>query len=172
MYRKKEIIFIVCLLLIIFLGIFMNKKKVKIEDNIISPNEQIVIEIDGEVRERRTIYYTKSLTYGALFIRIKNILNEYSDISSFDLLKVINQSISITIPTTDKNNNAQVNNKININTATKEELKTLPQIGDKRSEKIIEYIKKYGSITTWEKFFEIASIPNTAKEQIKEQAIL
>ena len=55
---------------------------------------------------------------------------------------------------------------------TKKELMTLPQIGEKRSEAIINYIKKNGKIKTWTEFFRIVSIKDDYKEVIKRQAIL
>ena len=61
---------------------------------------------------------------------------------------------------------------ININTATKQELMSLPQIGEKRSEKIMEYIKNNGKFKTWDDFFKIVSVKDEYKNAIKKQAIL
>ena len=80
--------------------------------------------------------------------------------------------MSIHIPSLDKNNAYDSQAVVHINTATIEELKQLPQIGDKRAEKIINFIKENGKIDSWDKFFEITSVPDAAKEKIMEQAIL
>ena len=49
---------------------------------------------------------------------------------------------------------------------------SLPQIGEKRSEKIIDYIKTNGRINSWEEFFKIVSVNDENKEIIKKQAVL
>ena len=105
-------------------------------------------------------------------INIKNLLNEYSDLSKFNLYESIEKSTDINIPSLDTNNNYSSNSFIDINKATKKELMTLPQIGEKRSEAIIEHIKNNGKIKTWNEFFSIVKIKDEYKEVIKKQAIL
>ena len=94
------------------------------------------------------------------------------ELSKFDLYASIDKSMDITIPTLDINNNYNSNSFIDINKASKKELMTLPQIGEKRSEAIINYIMKNGKIKTWTEFFSIVSIRDEYKEVIKKQAIL
>ena len=80
--------------------------------------------------------------------------------------------MDINIPTIDRNNHYDSSVFININSATKQQLMSLPQIGEKRSEKILEYIKNNGKIKTWEEFFKIVSMKDEYKNEIKRQAIL
>ena len=138
----------------------------------IETNTNIVIELDGEIARKTTLVFHSKITYGTVFLKINNLLNEYSDLSSFDLYKTIEFSINIHIPTIDKNNHYDSQAYIKINTATKHELMSLPQIGEKRSEKIIDYIKTNGRINTWEEFFKIVSVNDENKEIIKKQAVL
>lgn len=136
----------------------------------------IEIEVEGEVARDCTLVFAKQITYGFVFLQIKSILNPYSDLSSFDPLKVIEGSIYILIPTLDLHNEyieesvSQLN--ININTATKKELLQLKQIGEKRAQKILDFIEKYGKITSWDLFWRITDVPEKARDYIRQQAFL
>ena len=170
MYKKKEIIFLLFIIIILVLvGIYINDEE-KIE--YAETDNTIVVNIDGEIARKTKLEFQNQTTYGSVFLKIKNLLNEYSDLSGFDLYKTIDKSVDIYIPTIDKNNHYDSSIFININTATKKELMSLPQIGEKRSEKIIEYIKTTGKIKTWEEFFKIVSVKDEYKTEIKKQAIL
>ncbi len=176
MNRKKEwIIGILFIILGISFNAFFYLKDNKKEESIDEPRElrsPIRIKIDGEIARNLEMIYVKPLTYGALFLRIEYALNEFSDISSFPLEQSIDCSLTITIPTKDLNNHYTPTSKIYIPTATLEELMSLPQIGEKRGKKIMDYLDKNGSIDSWETFFKIASIPEHAQAQIMQQAIL
>lgn len=174
MLLKKEIKYILFFLVIVLIGVgFMfkpeEKEEIDKENKIVSP---IIIQIDGEVVRRTKLVYSTPLTYGKLLLQIQTITNEYSDLSGFSLDERITQSVNITIPTKDINNQYQENKKIYINYATEEELKMLPQIGDKRSQKILEYREEYGRISTWEQLWKIVSVSDEAKKKIIQQAIL
>lgn len=58
--------------------------------------------------------------------------------------------------------------KININTATKEELMTLRGIGEARAEDIIRYRESHGSFRKIEDIMKISGIKDAAFEKIKE----
>lgn len=179
MYRKKELLIasLVGLILFIYTVVINYQKNEPImEEKSYNYPTPIVIIVDGEVVRRTKLIYNNPITYGALFIKIKNICNEFSDLSSFDLLKIISKDIEISIPTTDLGNNYDSNSNdkklININTATQTELMTLPQIGEKRSQKIIEYRTTFGRISSWDILWQITSVPDAVKEKIIEQAVL
>ena len=144
------------------------KEKEILENN----NNMIIITIDGELARKTTLIFQSQTTYGTVFLKVKSLLNEYSDLSNFDLYKSITSSENIFIPSIDKNNHYDNSVYININTATKEQLMSLPQIGEKRSQKILDYIKNNGRIKTWDEFFKIATVKDEYKDKIKEQAIL
>ncbi len=178
MYRKKELLIAglvgVIILVYFFIINYQKEESILEEPNYDYPNP-IVITIDGEVVRRTELVYNNPITYGALFIRIKNICNEYSDLTGFDLFEVISNDIEILIPTIDFGNNydGKIANKlININEASQIELMTLSQIGEKRSQKIIDYRTTYGKINSWDLLWQITSVPDAAKEQIIQQAVL
>lgn len=174
MYRKKEKIGIAVILLgIVIFYLWGRITKVdQTEDLGIQGKDLIQIKLEGEVIRPTEVSYLNPVPYGVLFLRVENCLNEFSDLSGFSLETIIRSSITIYIPSLDKNNAYDSNAVVHINTATLQELKQLPQIGDKRAEKIIDYIKENGRIDSWEKLFEITSVPDAAKEKIMEQAVL
>lgn len=62
--------------------------------------------------------------------------------------------------------------KIVIHQATFDQLLQLYQIGEKRAEKIWNYLQVNRTIESWEKLKEITAISDAALEKIKEQAVL
>lgn len=69
---------------------------------------------------------------------------------------------------TEKNNNQKKASKININTATQEELETLPGIGPTTSLKIINYRKENGKFRTIEDIKEVNGIGESKFNTIKD----
>lgn len=177
MYRKKEAILIILmfffvLMILVFLY-YKTPKKVEKEENIIfSLEEPIQIHIEGEIDRYVDLVYVKPISYATLFMKLSILINEFSDISSFAMEEMIYESCSIIIPTKDRNNQFTPSEKIDIHHASSDDLMKLPQIGEKRAKKILDYIALYGYIDSWETFFKIASIPNHAQDQIKQQAFL
>lgn len=174
MYKKKEIIIFLGLAILISIFIlakcFSNEKKE--EGDIINIPNNIIISIDGEIARPIKLEINNPISYGVLFIKIKNSLNEYSDLSNFDYNELITECIEITIPSNDTNSQYTTADKININIASISELIELPQIGEKRAKKIRDYIVENGKINSWEIFFSIVGVPEGVKEAIKKQAIL
>ena len=64
-------------------------------------------------------------------------------------------------------NTRKKNNKVNINTATKEELDTLPGIGESTANKIISYREEKGNFKSIEEIKEVSGIGDSKYEQIK-----
>lgn len=62
--------------------------------------------------------------------------------------------------------------KININTATKEELTTLKGIGEVKAEAIIKFREHYGSIRSIEELINIKGIGEKTIENIKKDIIV
>jgi competence protein ComEA len=58
--------------------------------------------------------------------------------------------------------------KVNINTATKEQLVTLPGIGESKADSIIAYRTEHGSFSSIEEIMEIPGIKEAVFSKIKE----
>lgn len=94
--------------------------------------------------------------------------------------KVENESATGSDGTTSKSSNSSINTgsqsektsnqtKININTATEQELDSLPGIGPSTAAKILEYRKEKGKFKTIEEIKEVSGIGESKYEKIKDQ---
>ena len=75
------------------------------------------------------------------------------------------------IPVGGTSKEAAKDGKVNINTATVEELKTLKGVGEKKAEAIIEYRKKNGSFKTKEDLMKVRGIGKKLFESFKERIV-
>ena len=75
------------------------------------------------------------------------------------------------IPAGETRNEATKEGKVNINTATVEELKTLKGVGEKKAEAIIEYRKKNGSLQTKEDLMKVRGIGKKLFESFQERIV-
>ncbi len=94
--------------------------------------------------------------------------------------KVENESATGSDGTTSKSSNSSINTgsqsektsnqtKININTATEQELDSLPGIGPSTAAKILEYRKEKGKFKTIEEIKEVSGIGESKYEKIKDR---
>lgn len=75
------------------------------------------------------------------------------------------------IPSGVTSKEAAKSGKVNINTATVEELKTLKGVGEKKAEAIIEYRKKNGSFKTKEDLMKVRGIGKKLFESFQERIV-
>ena len=75
------------------------------------------------------------------------------------------------IPSGVTSKEASKEGKVNINTATVEELKTLKGVGEKKAEAIIEYRKKNGSFKTKEDLMKVRGIGKKLFESFQERIV-
>ena len=107
-----------------------------------------------------------------IIIYSKEDLQKYKDNLS---TKKIEDEIKKEIISIDKNNKAEINidlkednSKININTASKEELTTLPGVGESKAEAIIKYREDNGNYEKIEDIKNVSGIGESAFEKIKD----
>ena len=75
------------------------------------------------------------------------------------------------IPAGETRKEAAKDGKVNINTATVEELKTLKGVGEKKAEAIIEYRKKNGSFQTKEDLMKVRGIGKKLFDSFQERIV-
>ena len=75
------------------------------------------------------------------------------------------------IPAGETSQEAAKEGKVNINTATVEELKTLKGVGEKKAEAIIEYRKKNGSFKTKEDLMKVRGIGKKLFDSFQERIV-
>lgn len=198
MKAKKELIIIILIvitsLVLVFLPMIINNPNNNsnnevIETTEVKTNNTITITVYGEITYQpinsinddeitNTLSFEcmSGITYGEIINRIDNYLTGYSIIDD-DLTKRYFDSSKIYIKssnTIDIEEEAIDNNigKININTATVDELDDLPGIGIKRASRIIEYIKTNGKIESFSELKSLIGVSDEVIELIKEKAFL
>lgn len=89
-----------------------------------------------------------------------------ADISNINLVTTIENNVKIIIPKINENS-GEIVAYINLNTCTKEELMTVPNIGLAKAEAIIKYRTEKGSFTSVEELKNINGIGDAIFEKIK-----
>lgn len=164
---KIQIVFI-CIFIISGISIYIqdNERKASFSvnsSNISKNDDRIGVYISGEIKNTG-VYYLKKDSRITDLINICGGLTEEADVSKINPAQKLNDSDKIIIPKKEENLNTEsiedtnesdinVQEKININTATKDELTSLNGIGEATANKIINYRNK-------NKFKEIEDIMN------------
>ena len=147
---------IVIIIFILFISINIDKQTIN-EDKYIS------VEIKGEI-ENPGIY---NLKLGSTLNDLFNMANlkDDADTSQYSLQNVLYNSQVIVV-------NKKRNNLVSINTATLNELITLPGIGENIANRIIEYRLVYGSFNNLEDLMNVNGIGNGKFKKLKEYICL
>jgi len=145
-------------------------------------DKSIVVEIKGEVK-KPDVYTLDENSIIKDLIEIAGGLTENADVSninrakklqSHELVYIANKSekdieVKATNSSIDMTNKESVSGKVNINSATLEDLKTLNGIGDSKAKSIIEYREKNGNFKSIEDIKNVTGIGEKMYEKIKEQ---
>lgn len=154
-----------------------DKSKITINDNEIqlqSREDKIAVYITGEVKNPGVYYIDENWRLDDL-IKECGGLTEDADLSEINLAEKLNDSDKIDIPKivleesveTDNETTSEDEGLININKASKEELKTLNGIGDTLADNIIEYREK-NKFDKIEDILNVNGIGESKFENIKE----
>ena len=168
------------------LEIVENKTEEKTED--IDQVAKIIVHVSGAVKQEGIIELEENSRV-ADAIELAGGVREDAYMKDVNLAELLEDGMKIYIPskeevenqkesgnyvgntntsnknTTDKND---LNSKVNINTATKEELDTLPGIGESTANKIINYREENGKFKSIEEIKEVSGIGDSKFEQIKD----
>lgn len=160
------------------------KNNVKIKQETITPqaDKNVVVEIKGEVK-KPDVYILNEDAIIKDLIEAAGGLTENADLSNInrakklqnhDLIYIENKNEMVKkIQNSDLNlkgkDGGNYDKKININTATSEELKKLNGIGDAKAKNILEYREKNGAFKSIEDIKNVTGISEKMFEKIKEQ---
>lgn len=166
----------------------ISKNEIKAEENKTEEKNQIIVHITGAIK-KEGVYKLEENSRITDLVNLAGGLKEDANMSKINLASKLEDGMKINIPSiNDPNQNNEINqnnidinnniiednktnnklkSKININTATKEELDTLPGIGEATAEKIIEYRKKNGKFSNIEELKEVSGIGDSKFENIK-----
>ena len=149
-------------------------------------NQKIIIHISGQVKNEG-VYELEQESRIIDAINKAGGLTETADTSQINLAEKIEDGVKIYVPEkgeesvetsnqegeNTKNTQNIIQNKetkskkININTATEEELDTLPGIGQATAQKIIEYRKENGKFSNIEDIKDVSGIGDSKFDKIK-----
>lgn len=173
------------------------KEEIKTNDQIennsneqqLEKNENIIVHVSGAVNKEGIVELKNNSRIIDAIDKAGGLKDE-ADITNINLAYIIEDGMKIHIPskeekestiivesnidsgTVEQSNEIKSNNnkklKININTATKTDLETLPGIGESTALKIIEYIKEKGKFKLIEDIKQVNGIGENKFNKIKE----
>ncbi|MGB9793599.1 helix-hairpin-helix domain-containing protein [Caldisericum exile] len=183
---NKKLIVILILLVFIALGIGMyigktylvsNKEQTQTLDiqntQELSP-EKIKVYVTGEVKHP-DVYELEENSIIKDAITLAGGVTENADLISINLAKKLTDGEEVIVPAKENstsNSTVSASNaktgKININSATKEELMTLPGIGEVKANAIIDYRTKNGPFKSIHDIVNVSGIGEKTFEKIKD----
>ncbi len=178
---KAYLMIVIVVLISAFSIVYQNykdKSKLYINNNEIEVNKyenKIAVYITGEVNSPGVYYVDSEYRLNDL-VNLCGGLTENADVTDINLAEKLNDSDKIDIPKKTKNvyestDNDEISNEnnglININKASKEELKSLNGIGETLANNIIEY-RKNNKFEIVEDILNVNGIGNSKYEAIKE----
>ena len=144
----------------------------------------IYVDVKGEVHHPG-VYQMKAENRVKDLIEAAGGFNPLADNQKLNLAQLLEDQMVIVVPKKGEEVNSELaqaptsqkkevgkEGKVNINTATVEELKTLKGIGEKKAEAIIEYRKKNGSFKNKEELMKVRGIGKKLYESFQERVIV
>ena len=131
-------------------------------------SSEIAVYISGEVKSPQVV---KMKTLILLKDEAHNIIPKIGDTSNISTQSSANASTSgeKTVNQSSNNNTSNSSNtKVNINTADKTALMSLPSIGEKTAQKIIDYRENVGKFNTKEDLKNVSGIGDKKYSQLEE----
>ena len=144
----------------------------------------IYVDIKGEVHHPG-VYQMKAENRVKDLIEAAGGFTPLADDQKLNLAQLLEDQMVIVVPKKGEEVNSELaqaptsqkkevgkEGKVNINTATVEELKTLKGIGEKKAEAIIEYRKQNGSFKNKEELMKVRGIGKKLYESFQERVIV
>ena len=169
MLKFQKTIFLGILFLLPFLKACANSPKFNENDNpSFNYDEETycMIDVRGEVMYPNIYKIASgSLIYDAIELAGGVTIN--ADLTNINLVSIITTNMQIFIPKKASLESSKVNDKININSCSIEELLTIPKIGLVKAQAIIEYRNQNGWFTKLEDLKNVKGIGDSLFEEIK-----
>lgn len=144
----------------------------------------IYVDVKGEVHHPG-VYQMKAENRVKDLIEAAGGFTPLADDQKLNLAQLLEDQMVIVVPKKGEEVNSELaqtptphkkevgkEGKVNINTATVEELKTLKGIGEKKAEAIIEYRKQNGSFKNKEELMKVRGIGKKLYESFQERVIV
>lgn len=119
--------------------------------------------------ERKQLRFLFSL---AVLLSCTLVMVILMDSPGFPLPSFVLEEVGIPAFTTDREKITVAERIVNINTATKAELETLPGVGDVTAQRIIEYRNTIGGFTSVEQLLEVERIGEKTLDKLRPYLIL
>ena len=169
---KKKIFIVLGVLVLISIGVvinLINKKPtsvtIKSSEANSSSTTKIICQIKGEVVRPGVYSLDKGSRLQDLVLAAGGFTSE-ADTNSVSLVSVIEDSGCYIISKLDNSNDAASTNLININIATKEDLTSLPGIGEAKAQAIIDYRNQNGNFNSVNDLAKVNGISEKILNQI------
>ena len=144
----------------------------------------IYVDVKGEIHHPG-VYQMKAESRVKDLIEAAGGFTPLADDQKLNLAQLLEDQMVIVVPKKGEEVNSELaqaptsqkkevgkEGKVNINTATVEELKTLKGIGEKKAEAIIEYRKKNGSFKNKEELMKVRGIGKKLYESFQDRVIV
>ena len=146
------------------------------KEMIVENKKKLVVEIKGQVNNPNIYYLEDGSIINDLINEAGGLTNKAS-INNINRAELLTDHACILIPSIDEetsnemisSSNSIKSDKININTATAEELDKLPGVGPAKAEDIISYRESNGRFKTIEELKNVKGIGESSFEKIKEK---
>ncbi len=166
----KFVVFGFVVIAFIFGGFLIDFNQSKADDEVVDNSytvSYIYVDIKGAIKNP-SVYRVTAGTRLFQLIEIAGGLTSDCDTKSINLSKKLSDEESIYIPFLGDEISSISDNLININTATKDELDSLPGIGAVTAEAIINYRTNIGVFKKIEDIMNVSGIGESSFEKIKD----
>lgn len=175
-----SIIFLTIFIIFLLTGYFIKDKSDKTETNQVfqeavvdekGSEGTIIVYVNGEVK-KPGVYKVKENSRAEDLIKISGGFTEKADKERLNLAKRLKDEDYIYVDTIEDaltKESKKKDGKVNLNKASKEELKSIPGIGDVTAEKIINYRDENNGFNSIEEIKNIDRIGEKTFEKIKDK---
>ncbi len=175
----RRVYILLCVLVFLGVGVACQKQEEQTVDLLME--EDVVLEEDADTKQMIFVHVCGAVQNEGVYelpmgsriyeaIEKAGGFREDAATAEINQAEVLVDEMKVFVPTVSEILEMQVkkSGKINLNKASKEELMTLPGVGESKAESIIQYREENGSFKRIEDVMQIAGIKEGLYEKIKE----